>query len=205
MLRFVIGSEALTGTDLTIVERCYNKAIIIGAVSSALVKKRNFASGRHGMVVIMMAFKKIINSFRLLLFSSTLIIGIILIVLFWRFADIDQQLLRMIIALDLFGGVFGLVFFVCIYAAFTVCLIPTLPMNVLAGFICCGWNGGLISCWRLRLVHGSVLLYQDPSCATGDYTKPIWLNGLKRTSIKMTSDINLYSMNRYFQLVLSTI
>ena len=134
------------------------------------------------MVVIMMAFKKIINRFRLLLFSSTLIIGIILIVLFWRFADIDQQLLRMIIALDLFGGVFGLVFFVCIYAAFTVCLIPTLPMNVLAGFIWGGWDGGLISCvavtlgsWCSFALSRSVLRQRVASMA-----KPIWFERIEK-------------------------
>ena len=128
------------------------------------------------MVMVMMALKEIINRFRLLLFSSTLIMGIILVVLFWRFAGIDQQLFRMIIALDLFGGVFGLAFFACIYAAFTVCLIPTLPMNVLAGFIWGGWAGGLISCVAVTL--GSwVSFYLSRSVLCGHVdkmTKPDW-------------------------------
>lgn len=132
--------------------------------------------------MIMMALEKFGKRHRLLLFCLTLITGIILVVLFWRFAGIDKQFLKMVIALDLFGGVFGLVFFACIYVSFTVCLLPTLPMNVLAGFIWGGWTGGLISCvavtigsWFSFYLARSVL--RSPM---DNMSKPTWFERVER-------------------------
>ena len=127
--------------------------------------------------------------FVLLLFPLTFIIGIILIILFWR-AGIDQQVFKMVIELDLFGSVLGLASFVCIYAVFTVCLIPTLPMNVLAGFIWGGWTGGLISClavtfgsWVSFVLSRSVLRQRVKSMA-----KPNWFERMERILIKTTGN-----------------
>ena len=127
------------------------------------------------------ARRKFGNLLRLLLFPSTFIIGFSLIILLWR-AGIDQQILGTFVGLDLFGSVLGLASFVCIYAVFTVCLIPTLPMNVLAGFIWGGWTGGLISClavsfgsWVSFVLSRSVLRQRVKSMA-----KPNWFERMER-------------------------
>ena len=94
----------------------------------------------------MFEHKKNPQLYRPLIFLVVMITSLGLIFSFWRIGDFEQQLFGSILSYGQFEGARGILFFVGIYAGFTVLCLPTLPLNVIAGFVWGGWSGGLISC-----------------------------------------------------------
>lgn len=130
----------------------------------------------------MIGHKKIQLRYRPVIFSAIVIISSVLFFSFWRMDDFEQQLFGSILTDGRFEGVWGIFFFVGIYAGFTILLLPTLPLNVLAGFVWGGWSGGLISCvavtigsWMSFALSRSILRRRVLAMA-----RPAWFERIER-------------------------